>query len=172
MLAGRLPTFDDLPQLKYTEGVFAEAMRLYPPAWVIGRRAKTEYAIGEYTVPARSIFMMSPYVIHRDPRWFPDPEQFNPERWPLPADRPKFSYFPFGGGTRVCIGERFAWMEGVLLLATVAQKWRFELVPGHPVETAALITLRAKHGMKMVAVERSRVESSPSSSTQSHPIPA
>jgi cytochrome P450 len=172
VLAGRLPTFDDLPQLKYVEGVFAEAMRLYPPAWVIGRRAKTEYAIGEFTVPARSIFMMSPYVVHRDPRWFPDPDQFIPERWPLPADRPKFSYVPFGGGTRVCIGERFAWMEGVLLLATVAQKWRFKLVPGHPVETAALITLRAKHGMKMVAEKRSPVESSPSSSTQSHPIPA
>lgn len=171
VLAGRLPTFDDLPRLKYTEGVFAEAMRLYPPAWVIGRRAKTEFTMGDFSVPARSILMISPYVVHRDPRWFPDPTQFNPERWSLPDDRPKFSYVPFGGGTRICIGERFAWMEGVLLLATVAQKWRFKLVPGHPVQTAALITLRAKHGMKMVAEERVVPASSPSSSTQSRPIP-
>src|SRR5580698_1350463 len=176
VLAGRLPTFNDLSDLKYTEGVFAEAMRLYPPAWVVGRRAITEYTIGQYTVPPRSILLMSPYVVHRDPRWFPSPDQFKPERWMEPDDRPKFSYFPFGGGMRVCIGERFAWMEGVLLLATVAQKWRFKLVPGHPVATSALITLRAKHGMKMVAEERLAVPdyraSSPSSSTPAHPIPA
>ena len=172
VLQGRLPTFDDLAQLKYTEGVFAEAMRLYPPAWVIGRRVKTEYAIGPYSVPPRSIFMMSPYVVHRDPRWFPDPDRFLPDRWPAPPDRPKFSYFPFGGGTRVCIGERFAWMEGVLLLSTVAQRWRFKLVPGHPVATDALITLRAKHGMKMVAEARYPRVMSPSESTQAHPIPA
>jgi cytochrome P450 len=172
VLGGRLPTFDDLPRLKYTEGVFAESMRLYPPAWAVGRRAKTDYAIGEFSVPARSILMMSPYVVHHDARWFPDPNRFSPERWSAPDERPKFSYFPFGGGTRVCIGERFAWMEGVLLLATVAQKWRFRLVPGHPVATAALITLRAKHGMKMVAERRSPAGTSRFSSTQSHPIPA
>ncbi|HTB13274.1 MAG TPA: cytochrome P450 [Bryobacteraceae bacterium] len=171
-LDGRLPTFDDLPRLKFTEGVFAEAMRLYPPAWVIGRRAKTDYSIAGFSIPARSIFMMSPYVVHRDPRWFPEPNQFNPERWSQPDDRPKFSYLPFGGGTRVCIGERFAWMEGILLLAAVAQKWRFKLVPGHPVQTAALITLRAKHGMKMIAEHRSPAVTSRSSSTQSHPVPA
>ena len=174
VLAGRLPTFDDLPQLKYIEGVFAEAMRLYPPAWAVGRRAKADFSIGEYAIPARSILLMSPYVVHRDARWFPEPDQFRPERWAEPDDRPKFSYFPFGGGTRVCIGERFAWMEGVLLLATVAQRWRFKLVPGHPVATSALITLRAKHGMKMVSEARpaSDRESSSTSSTQSHPIPA
>ena len=175
VLQGRLPAFDDLPQLKYTEGVLAEGMRLYPPAWVIGRRVKTEYAIADYKVPLRAILMMSPWVVQRDPRWFPEPDQFKPERWASPNDdRPKFSYFPFGGGTRVCIGERFAWMEGVLLLAAIAQKWRFKLVPGHPVATAALITLRAKHGMKMVAERRpdDRPASSTSSSTQSHPVPA
>jgi cytochrome P450 len=172
VLAGRLPNFNDLPSLKYTEGVFAESMRLYPPAWAIGRRVKEEYSIGQYTIPSRSILMMSPYVVHRDPRWFPEPDQFNPDRWSVPDERPKFSYFPFGGGMRVCIGERFAWMEGVLLLATVAQKWRFKLVPGHPVETNALITLRAKHGMKMVAERRSLAGKLPSSSTQSHPVPA
>ena len=174
VLQGRLPTFDDLPRLKYTEGVFAESMRLYPPAWVIGRRAIADYSIAQFAIPAKSILMMSPWVVHRDPRWFPEPEQFRPERWSEPDTRPKFSYFPFGGGMRVCIGERFAWMEGVLLLATVAQQWRFKLVPGHPVATAALITLRAKHGMKMVAERRTAnsLAMSPSSSTQSHPVPA
>ena len=99
---------------------------------------------------------MSPYVVHRSPRWFPVPDRFDPERW-LPehvATRPKFSYFPFGGGARVCIGERFAWMEGVLLLATVGQRWRLRLVPGHPVETKALLTLRARHGMRMTVERR------------------
>jgi cytochrome P450 len=172
VLQGRLPAFDDLPQLKYTESVFAEGMRLYPPAWVVGRRVKTEYAIGDYTVPMRAILMMSPWVVHRDSRWFPEPDRFNPDRWLDPDDRPKFSYFPFGGGTRVCIGERFAWMEGVLLLATVAQKWRFKLVPGHPVATSALITLRVKHGMRMVAEQRLPLVTSPSSSTQALPRPA
>jgi cytochrome P450 len=173
VLEGRLPTFDDIPRLKYTEGVFAESMRLFPPAWVVGRRVKAEYAIGEYTVPARAILMMSPFVVHHDARWFPEPDRFDPGRWTSESDRPKFSYFPFGGGTRVCIGERFAWMEGILLLASVAQKWRFKLVPGHKVATAALITLRAKHGMRMVAERRAdRFLSSPTSSTQSHPVPA
>ncbi len=150
-LAGRLPTFEDLPQLKYTEMVFAESMRLYPPAWSIGRRNLEAYQVGGYSIPARSIILMSPFVVHRDPRWFPNPESFDPDRW-LPeavATRPKFSYFPFGGGARVCIGERFAWMEGVLLLATLAQRWRLSLVAGHRVEHRALITLRPKYGMQM-----------------------
>jgi cytochrome P450 len=157
VLAGRLPTFDDLPQLKYVEMVFAESMRLFPPAWGIGRRPIQDYRVGEYEIPARSVVLMSPYVVHRDARWFPEPERFDPDRW-LPenvAARPKFSYFPFGGGARVCIGERFAWMEGVLLLATLGAKWRLKLVPGHRVETRALITLRARYGMEM-AVEGRR----------------
>ena len=105
VLAGRLPSFDDLPQLRYTESVFAEALRLYPPAWGIGRRALEDYPVGDFVIPARSVVLMSPYVVHRDPRWFPDPLVFRPERWLVedPA-RPKFAYFPFGGGARVCIG--------------------------------------------------------------------
>ena len=157
VLAGRLPTFDDLPQLKYVEMVFAESMRLFPPAWGIGRRPIQDYRVGEYEIPARSVVLMSPYVVHRDARWFPEPERFDPDRW-LPenvAARPKFSYFPFGGGARVCIGERFAWMEGVLLLATLGAQWKLNLVPGHRVETRALITLRARYGMEM-AVEGRR----------------
>ncbi|HLH40433.1 MAG TPA: cytochrome P450 [Bryobacteraceae bacterium] len=155
-LGDRLPVFDDLGRLKYVEMVFAESMRLFPPAWSIGRRNLTEYRMGRYSIPPRSIILMSPYVVHRDPRWHPDPLRFDPDRW-LPenaASRPKFSYFPFGGGARVCIGERFAWMEGVLLLTVLAQKWKLRLEPDHPVETKALITLRPKYGMRMIVEAR------------------
>ena len=155
VLAGRLPSFEDLPQLRYTESVFAEALRLFPPAWGIGRRALEDYPVGDFVIPARSVVLMSPYVVHRDPRWFPDPLAFRPERW-LADDpaRPKFAYFPFGGGARVCIGERFAWMEGTLLLAAIGQRWLLRLEPGHRVETHARITLRPKHGMRMIAERR------------------
>ena len=158
VLAGALPTFDDVARLPYTTGIFAESLRLYPPAWAIGRRAREEYSIGDYTIPPKSILLMSPWVVHRDPRWWPEPESFRPERWsPEAAEkRPKFAYFPFGGGTRVCIGERFAWAEGVLVLATLAQRWKMRLVPGHPVATQAVITLRPKHGMKMTLESRGR----------------
>jgi len=157
-LAGRLPTFDDLPQLRYTESVFAETLRLYPPAWGIGRRALEDYPMGDFVIPARSVILMSPHVVHRDPRWFADPLTFRPERWMAedPA-RPKFAYFPFGGGARVCIGERFAWMEGTLLLAAIGQRWRLRLEPGHRVETHARITLRPKHGMRMIPERRELV---------------
>lgn len=151
VLGDREPSFDDLPQLRYTEMVLAEAMRLYPPAWGVGRKAIEACEIGGYELPPGGIVIMSPYVMHRDPRWFPEPDRFDPERWtPEARDaRPKFSYFPFGGGSRLCIGERFAWMEGTLVLATIAQKWRLRLVPGHRVEPLPLITLRSKYGMKM-----------------------
>jgi cytochrome P450 len=153
VLGGRPPAFDDLPQLPYTTGVFAETLRLYSPAWAVGRRAKQDYPIGDYVIPAKSILLMSQWVVHRDPRWWPEPEKLDPLRWrPEEVEkRPKFAYFPFGGGTRVCIGERFAWAEGVLVLATLAQRWRLRLFPGHPVATRAVITLRPRHGMKMTA---------------------
>jgi cytochrome P450 len=155
VLGGGLPSVADLPQLRYTESVLAEALRLYPPAWGIGRRALEDYTLGDYVIPARSVVLMSPYAVHRDPRWFPEPLVFRPERWMAEdAARPKFAYFPFGGGTRVCIGERFAGMEGVLVLAAIAQHWRLRLEPGHPVETHARITLRTKHGMRMTAEPR------------------
>ncbi|HEV2201642.1 MAG TPA: cytochrome P450 [Bryobacteraceae bacterium] len=155
VLGGRLPVFDDVPKLRYTTGVLSEALRLYPPAWAIGRRAKQDYRIGEYRIPAGSILLMSPWVSHRDPRWFPEPEKFDPDRWrPEIAEKlPKFAYFPFGGGARVCIGERFAWTEGVLVLATLAQRWKLRLVPGQVVDTRAVITLRPRNGIRMV-VER------------------
>jgi cytochrome P450 len=154
-LNGRLPSTADLPSLPFVERVVTEAMRLYPPAWIIGRRAIDEYRLNEYVVPPRSILVMSPYIIQRDPRFYADPDRFDPDRWTpeFRAGLPRFAYFPFGGGPRQCIGESFAWMELILLVATIAQQCRLRLVPGHPVVPQPLITLRAKHGMRMT-VER------------------
>jgi len=156
VLEGRVPGFEDLPRLTYTEMVFAEALRLYPPAWAIGRKAKDDFELAEARIAGQSICILSPYVVHRDARWYPDPERFHPERWTPEAreSRPKFSYFPFGGGSRVCIGERFAWMEGILTLAAVAQKWKLRLAPDQRVEPLPLITLRTKYGMRMMAEPR------------------
>lgn len=151
VLEGRVPGWDDLPQLRYTEMIFAEALRLYPPAWAIGRMPKTAFELGGAQIPADSILIMSPYIVQRDARWFENPERFCPSRWEAEARdaRPKFAYFPFGGGSRICIGERFAWMEGVLAIATLAQKWRLRLDPHQRVEPLPLITLRTRHGMRM-----------------------
>lgn len=156
VLAGSPPTFDNVPCLQYTEMVFAEAMRLYPPAWILGRRAIGDYEVANYLLPAGSVVFMSPYVMHRDPRYFPDPLTFDPRRWTPEsrASRARFSYFPFGGGPRQCIGEGFAWMEGVLIIATLAQKWRMRLVSGHPVELQPLVTLRPRYGMRMILERR------------------
>ena len=156
VLAGRLPTPKDLPQLTYTRRVLAESLRLYCPAWVIGRRALTEYQVCGYTLPEGSIVLVSQAVMHRDPRFYSDPDRFDPDRW-LPeaeAARPKFTFFPFGGGPRVCIGEQFAWMEGILLLATLGSQWRLRLVPGQVVATQPIITLRPKFGMRMMTERR------------------
>ena len=151
VLGGRLPSIDDILALRYTEAVFSETLRLYPPAWAVGRRALEDVCLGGYTIPARSVLLMSPYVVHRDPRWFAQPQRFQPERWLAAAERPRFGYFPFGGGARVCVGERFAWMEGVLLLAAIGQRWRLRLDPAQRVDTHARITLRPRYGMRMKA---------------------
>lgn len=162
VLGDRLPTVADIGSLSYVEKVVTESMRLYPPAWIIGRRALQDYPIGEYLAPARSIIVMSPYVLQRDARYFPEPERFNPDRWTpeFRAALPPFAYFPFGGGPRRCIGESFAWMELVLVVATFAQRWRLDLVPGHRVEPQPLVTLRTKHGMRMTVARRSAHRSS------------
>jgi cytochrome P450 len=156
VLQGRLPGLGDLGSLQYVERVVTESMRLYPPAWIVGRRAIDAYQLGEYLVPPRSILIMSPYLMQRDLRFYPDPEHFDPDRWTpeFRAALPKFAYFPFGGGPRQCIGESFAWMELILLVATIAQQYRLRLVPGHPVVPQPLITLRAKHGMRMTVERR------------------
>ncbi len=156
VLGGRAPGFEDLASLRYTEMVLAEAMRLYPPAWLIGRMAKEAFELDGVEIPPKSIILLSPYIVQRSAQWYPDPLRFDPERWTPEAReaRPKFAYFPFGGGSRMCIGERFAWMEGTLLIAAIAQKWRLRLAPGHPVEELPLITLRTRHGMRMTVEPR------------------
>ncbi|MBI2487531.1 MAG: cytochrome P450 [Deltaproteobacteria bacterium] len=156
ILGNRLPTVEDLDRLSYTRMVFAESMRLYPPVWAVARRAIDDYEAGGYVVPAGSFVFMSQYVTHRDARYYPDPLRFDPERWTpeQQASRPQFAYFPFGGGPRRCIGESFAWMEGILVLSTLARKWKAGLVPGHRVELKPLITLRPKYGMLMTLEQR------------------
>ena len=156
VLGDRLPAFEDVAKLRYAEMVLAESMRLYPPAWILGRNALEDCEIGGCTVPRGALVLMSQYIVHHDARFYPEPDKFDPERWTPEAReaRPKFAYFPFGGGTRTCIGEAFAWMEGVLVLTTLAQRWKPGLAPGHPIELHPLITLRPKHGMKMTLEQR------------------
>ncbi len=156
VLAGKSPEVADLPRLTYTEMVLAESMRLYPPAWALGRMSIAECEIAGYRVPPRSLVLMSQYVVHRDARYFEQPERFDPERWTTEAraHRPQFSYFPFGGGNRRCIGEGFAWMEGILLLATLAQRWRLRLVADQIVALRPVITLRPRYGMRMTLESR------------------
>jgi cytochrome P450 len=154
--SARLPTLEDLPRLRYTEMVFAESMRLYPPAWAMGRQSTADIELGPYRFPAGSYFFFSQYIIHRSPEYFPDPLRFDPDRF-LPenkAGRPRFAYFPFGAGGRQCIGEAFAWMEGVLMLATIARQWRLRFVPGQMVDVQPKITLRPKYPMMFVPEPR------------------
>jgi cytochrome P450 len=149
VLGDRLPGAQDLPDLPYTRQIFAESMRLYPPAWAVSRRAIEPVTIGGYPVPAGTGVLASQWVAHRDPRFFPDPLAFRPERWTeeFEAGLPKLAYFPFGGGPRLCIGMGFARMEGGLLLATIGRRWRMRLVPGQRVEPHPRITLRPKNGV-------------------------
>jgi cytochrome P450 len=157
-LRGRAPGFDDVPRLHYVEMVFAESMRLYPPAWAMGRYARNDFRLGEFSLPAKTTVLISQFITQRDARFFPDPLRFDPERFTPEnkARRTKFTYFPFGAGFRQCIGESFAWMEGVLLLATVGQKWKLKVAPGHLVEPEPLITLRPKYGMRMLVEARQK----------------
>jgi cytochrome P450 len=156
VLQGRRPRVADIGALPFVERVVTESMRLYPPAWIIGRRAIAAYPLGPYVAPARSILVMSPFVVQRDARRYKDPERFDPDRWTpeFRAALPKFAYFPFGGGSRQCIGESFAWMELILLVATIAQQWQLRLAPGHPVVPQPLVTLRTKYGMRMTVSKR------------------
>jgi cytochrome P450 len=150
-LDGRTPRMDDVANLVLTARVFAEALRLYPPVWAIGRRAVGECQIGDCTIAAGSVVILSPYVTHRDARWFPNPDAFDPQRWTAEARsaRPRFSYFPFSAGSRACLGEAFAGVEGVLCLAALGQKWRLRLVPEQRIALQPQLTLRARHGIKM-----------------------
>jgi len=151
VLGARPPNIDDLPKLLYTDTVLKEALRLYPPAWLIGRRALVDVELGGFVVPAGSIVILSPWVTHRDARFFYEPLRFDPDRWTGQgqADRRGFGYFPFGGGIRRCIGESFALMEAKLLLASLAQRWRLRLDPRQVVDVLPRITLRPRYGMRM-----------------------
>lgn len=155
-LGGSPLTPDDYTRLSYTEMILAESMRLFPPAWGIGRMATKPVTLGSYSLSPGDIVIMSPYVVHRDPRYYPQPDRFDPERWTpeRKAERPKFAFFPFGGGARVCIGEHFAWMEGVLMLAAIAQRWKLSLAADQKIDHRALLTLRPKYGMRMIATPR------------------
>jgi cytochrome P450 len=154
--AQRLPTLADYPLLRYTEQVFAESMRLYPPAWAMGRMSTREVKLGPYTIPAGSHVFFSQYIMGRDPEHFPDPERFDPDRFTpeSKAARHKYTYFPFGGGSRQCIGEAFAWMEGTLSIAVLAQRWRLRFVPTYPIVLQPKITLRPAHPVMMQAEPR------------------
>ena len=156
LLGERLPTADDFPRLTYTRAVFAETLRLYPPVWVFGRRAIAPVTIGDQLIPTGTTVMISPWVLHHDPHFFPDPERFMPERWLSEemTQRPPAAYLPFGGGVRMCIGERFAWMEGVLILATLARRWRFRLRDGQVVVPRPAVTLRPRGGLPMLFTRR------------------
>lgn len=156
VLQGRTPTFADVPRLRYTRMVFEETMRLYPPVWTISREAVTQDRIGRTTIPAGTTVMLCPYAVHRNADLWPDPERFDPERFSdeAVATRSRYAYFPFGGGPRNCLGNRFGIMEGQLILAMIAQRYRIETAPGQAVEPEPAITLRPRGGLKVILRDR------------------
>lgn len=156
VLGGRRPTFADLPDLAYTRQVLSEVMRLYPPAWAFSREVVADSVdLCGYTFPRRATLIVCQYLLHRDARWWPDPERFDPDRFAPDrrTARPKCAYLPFSMGVRGCIGEQFAWAEGLLVLATLAQRWRLRLASPAPAVRPS-ITLRAERGLRMVAERR------------------
>lgn len=158
VLDGQLPTAADVARLPYTERVLKEAMRLCPPAWMTGREAMEDVEIAGCRIPRGGQIVLSQWIVHRDPRWYPNPEAFDPDRWEDEASRPRFAYFPFGGGPRVCIGNHFAMMEATLLLAIVLQRYHLELVPGQRLDFRPSVTLRpAGPGITMRVHERPRL---------------
>ena len=155
--AWRPPTFDDLPALSYTHAVVAESIRLYPPAWIMGRRLLVDLEVGGWQLPSGSIVLGAPWILHRDPALWDRATSFVPERWLSPEGgydesapgQPRGAYIPFGFGNRRCIGEQFAWTEAILVVAALASRWRASLVPGSVVDTLAAVTLRPRHGLPM-----------------------
>lgn len=156
VLGGRAPELADLPRLTYLRQVIEESMRVYPTVYAMDRTTTKDLEIGGYTVPKGKTIFVSPWCMHHDPRYFPDPFTFDPDRWTPEekAKRPRYSFFPFGGGPRTCIGEQFAWAEATVVLATLAQRWQARLVEGHPVEPYPLITVRQKHGLRVTLTAR------------------
>jgi cytochrome P450 len=156
VLAGRSPAHEDLAKLSYTRMIVEESMRIYPPVHTIGREAiGADTLVGRH-IPKGSTILIAPWLLHRHVKLWENPGRFDPERFSpeRTAERARFSYLPFGGGKRICIGAAFALAEATLLLATLAQRYRLRVVPGHKVEPQGLITLRARHGMKMLLTLR------------------
>jgi cytochrome P450 len=156
VLGGRPPTVADLPGLTYTQHIVDETLRLYPPGWMLGREAIEPLELGGYRLAKGTTVFMTACVIHRDLRWFDEPDAFRPERWAdgLVQRIPRYAYFPFGGGPRICIGNNFALMEAALVLATIAQKYRLRLAPDAVVTPLPSMTLRPAHGIKMALSRR------------------
>jgi cytochrome P450 len=156
VLGPKLPTVADLHELRFTKAVFAEAMRIYPPIWLLARYLIKDFEAGGYVMPAGSIVIMSQYLMHRDPRYFPDPLKFDPGRWTPEAksSRPQYSYFPFGGGSRGCLGEGLAWAQGLLLIGLIAQRWRMKSCMTRPLELQPGITLQPKHDIVLQLEQR------------------
>jgi cytochrome P450 len=155
VLDGRLPGAEDVKALRTAGAVYSESLRLYPPVWTVGRTAIVDHEIDGHAIPKGSIVLVSPYVVQHDPRWFPDPFAFRPQRW-LSGEAqsvPTFAYFPFGAGPRVCIGQPLAMLTGPLFVSTIARRWRLDLVPGHPVEPSPPL-LRPANGLPMIARAR------------------
>jgi cytochrome P450 len=155
-LGGRAATAEDLPRLKYTEMVFQEAMRLYPPAWIISRKAGADDEIGGYAIPKGALVVTSPYVTQRMPELWPDPARFRPERFSPEesAGRHRYAYYPFGGGPRQCIGNGFAMTEAAIIIAAIAQRYTLSNASDHPVAVEPGVTLRPKHGLEMIIERR------------------
>lgn len=155
VLDGRPPTTGDVDRLSYTGMVYAETLRIYPPVWTVGRTAVADHELAGYLIPRGSVVLIPPWVVHHDPRWFPEPFEFRPERWrdDRLADVPAFAYFPFGGGRRVCIGMPLAKLAGVLIVATIAQRWRLELVDDRPVEPTPPL-MRPAGGLPAIVRQR------------------
>jgi cytochrome P450 len=155
---GDVPSVGDLSELPYTRMVLAESMRLYPPAWLLARMAVEEHEARGYVIPPGSLVVLSPWVVHRNGIYFPDPERFEPERWRAATQnsRPRFSYFPFGGGSRGCMGEAFAWMEGLLVLTVIARRWRVRLLEeSSPPAIRPALTLTPRSGIRARLAQRS-----------------
>jgi cytochrome P450 len=156
VLGTRLPTAEDVAKLKYTRMVLSESMRLLPPVWAIGRKAVQPWSAGRYEFPPATVVLMSQWVMHHDARFWPDPDRFDPQRWENPAlsDRPRLAYFPFSLGPRGCIGENFAWLEAIVVLATITRSWSLDEADHRELSLRPTITLRPAHPLRMLPRRR------------------